>query len=808
MDAGIVGPDMPQPTPFDPQVVAMTDEERGKPKTRKRPQPVDVSEKNRPEIAQRVLRFLREDRRARERDLQLRKQRYAKLMQFEPSQSDMDGASNVQLSDILATSLKMEDQIQNSVISTRPIMNSRALADVNKERERKVDLLTDYQFFIEQNGEDLIEQLTADFFRDGQFTALTHWVREFRKIQTVRHWPPIPFGGEPKTYFKQILDQAFGDSAYRAVDDSDGWDWDVTDQGMDLRVRFYTEEDPDGVLMETSGEPEVFSGPCVLRYGYEDVLAPMWSLNLQSPGPSNPGGAPHVILVDYPTRDEIIRGVEAGYYDLISEDDLEGIEGFRDWSDGDRDLARQKHEIRGHGPTPTSGGSEEQDHRQLRRLICFDVWKGLDVVWWVLEGPDLLLRARPLTEFCPGLRPMRPVAHARCIAVQDTWIGMGIPELMESIHDFKVATYNQMVDAAALEINPFFKYRQSSNLKPEDIILGPGMGIPMQNPQTDLIFERIQAQATQVGTNLIALAQQQEERLTLVGDLQVGQIPTGKSAALRTSGGIQQVLAQGEARPERMLRRFFGGLKQIFTHMYQLDRHFLTDEKKFRALGELLQPKEDPIIVIDRAADLGDTHFEFGANVLNSSKVALQASLQEMMTILGNPLMFQMGITTPDGFFRLLRDYTQSLGQNGEKYMSPPTPMASNPPILAAEALTMIMNGQPPMGPPAEGDFEAHIQALMQALSAPGGDGIPLSEALSSSERQAVALYVQSLQQQAMQAEQQFQMMQAAQQFQDSQQQQGGAQGGGKPKPPPTGQVSGPKEQMDEAMPMGTGTPQ
>jgi len=782
--------------------LATTQEDLTAERTRTRPQPVKLEGNERQEIVDRVLRFFREDDQAREGDKRLREQRYAKLMQFEQSQR-IDGGSNMQLSDIMAVSLRMEDQIQNSVMSTRPIINSRARLEVNRQRERKTDLMLDQQFFVEQDGEGLIETLTTNFFRDGMFVTLTHWVREFRKVMYTRHWEPIPFGVPIRKHFESILLQAYGKGSYREVKGSDGWDWDLYDEGGEKYLaRFYT--DDDGVVLEVQGEPIVFNGPCVLPYDYEDVLAPLWSLNLQPPGPSNPHGAPHVILVDYPTRDEIIRGVEQGYYDLIEMSDLDGIEGFRDWSDGDRELARQRHELRGQGMTYAQGDQDDGDHRQLRRMLCFDVWRGLDVVWWVLDGPGLLLRARPLTEMCPGLPPRRPIAHAACFGVQGTWLGMGIPELMESNHDFMTCTFNQMVDAASLELQPFFTYRQSSNLKPEDIVLGIGVGIPTQNPQADIVFQRVAAQATQIGVNLITLAERLAEKLTSVGDLQVGQIPTGKSAALRTSSGIQQVLAQGEARPERMLRRFFGGLRQIFEHMYQLDRHFLPDEKKFRAVG-VARPEEDPIVAIDRVSDLGETHFEFGANVLNSSKVALQSALNEMLTLMANPLMLQTGIAQPDGIYRVLVDYFAALGQNAEKYVSKPTPQAANPPILAAEALTAIMQGLIPAGPPAEGDFQLHIQSFTQLLGQPGADGIPLAAALSPQEKERAALYLQTVQQQALQAQQQMAMMAAAQQFQAARQQMPSSPGGGDQPAQPIVQKN---EAMDESMPAGTGTPQ
>jgi len=48
-----------------------------------------------------------------------------------------------------------------------------------------------------------------------------------------------------------------------------------------------------------------------------------------------------------------------------------------------------------------------------------------------------------------------------------------------------------------------------------------------------------------------------------------------------------------------------------------------------------------------------------------------------------------------------------------EKYINPPSPEAMLPPILAEEALTAIIGGQMPAGPPMEGS-RSHLNKLQQ----------------------------------------------------------------------------------------------
>lgn len=718
-----------------------------------------------------------------------------------------EGASDVQLPDIMAACLRTEDTLCNAAMSTRPMVNTKATSELDKERERKNDLLLDYQWYTEQPGEETVECGAVNFVRDGQMTGIVRWIKEHRKDMYVRDWNAIPAGMEPRQHFKSIVEKVFSPGSWVELEDSDGWDWLVTQGKQEFLVRFYTKDDGD-VEMQVEAEVETYCGPRVVLYDYEDVLAPYWSLNLQPPGPSNPHGAPHVVFVDYPTKDEILRLVESGFYDLVTAKDLRGIEDVGDWTDSDREIARVRGSIRGNDITDPREAPE--DHKQLRRLICYDVWEGLDVVWTVLcSDKPHLLRARPLGEVSPGIPPMRNIFHTVMIPVQGTWVGMGLPELMESMHDFQVENFNLMVDASNYEIYPIISYDPSSNLKPEEMrqSLSPNACIPIRNPGQNLVFNRLAPQSGAVCANMIAMGQNYNESLTSIGDLQMGKIPTGKSSALRTAGGVQQVLAQGEARPERILRRFFKGITQAHALMHRLNAHFLPDEKKFRVI-DVTQPDEDPFVSVQRQEDLKDFRFSFHASVLNSSKVMQQQALESAMGVLIGPLDLQFGTTTPDTVYRLKSDWLKAQGLRPEHYINKPSPMASEPPIFAVDALNAIMHGEIPKGTPAEGDFDTHLQAFQAALGMVDEAGVPLLRTLSDQEKQKVAIYVQQVKQQKLIAEQQARAMAAAQQFQQQQGQQpggGGANAGGANTEQP---MVNKNEQLNESLPQGTGTPQ
>src|SRR3990167_8913468 len=102
------------------------DTDRGEVRKRPRPPPIKLDAHGGPEqIVQRVMKFARACHQADEQGIGMREQRYPKLMKFGRAVGEpWDGSSNSQLCDMFAVSLRMEDQIQNSVMSSRPIVNS------------------------------------------------------------------------------------------------------------------------------------------------------------------------------------------------------------------------------------------------------------------------------------------------------------------------------------------------------------------------------------------------------------------------------------------------------------------------------------------------------------------------------------------------------------------------------------------------------------------------------------------------------------------------------------------------------------
>lgn len=738
-------------------------------RTRKR---IDSLNVKREDIIKRIKDFYTKDNEDRAPEIEARLQRYAKYRMWREGKDwPWPNATEFANPDMMTASMRLQDTLHNAVMSQRPPVMAKAANPADKEKEETINNLIDYQLFEEQPGENIVGQLADDFVNEGFFTAYTPWIKESRYVQQVKKYDPIPEGMAPVDYFLEFLKGLYPKASF--VPDKTGWDWKILLDDKRGTASFFTDKD-DRVELEYGMESVVFDGPKAIRCDMQDILHPARCENLQIQSPSNPNGASHVIKRDFPSVDEIKRLRAEGYYDLMTEDDEKKL-GIVRMDTSYQESAEQKDVMQGHAEQSEKPDGAES-HKTLTRLICFDCFDvngdGLDedVVFTFILETETLCRVKYLGQVFPSNPPRRPFAEGQLFPVPGRRYAIGILEMMEGLHDLSTQFFEQGGDAGTIANSPFFFYRASSSMRPEVIRMLPGEGYPITDPKNDVNFPTFGNQNQAFMFNMQSLLTQMTEKLTNIGDLQLGRVPQGKASALRTVAGMQTVLGQGDARPERVLRRFFLGLTQIFENFHALNEVHLPAKKRFMMSGPI-DPRKDPYRVVENMSDIrGKFRFTFSANVLNTSKEAIQAALQDIMAAYISPLAIQMGLLKPDGAYRLLRDYGRSKGQDPDKYLSPPTPAAMQPPINAEEAIAMIMDGFMPSGSPMEGTQE-HFQKLQEYANSDefaylSMEVIPLFRA-----------YLEQVAQMVAQEQAQAALLQAAGQFQK------GAQPGALPGP-------------------------
>lgn len=722
-----------------------------------------------------------------------------------------ENASNAHLPIIMTDVQRTEDTLHNAVLSTRPVMNAKAANRVAESKEKTIDKLLDHQLFIENSAEVRIGNLISAFCQDGQFIAYIPHIKEKQKVSRANvldyPGPGVSWDG----WIMQKLLELYPKSTIMPGRNAP-WNWVVreehplTGEIVEKKIDVYQDSPEDQVQLVCHSNETIFDGPALIPKELEDIVVPGRSENLQPKCMANPTGASHVFMVEYPTKDEILKLVDSGFYDEVTEEELETIKGTSHPTGDARDPEAQKvlqDDLTGVTPNQKSNPKEDSFTRIMyfgRADLDNDGFEE-EVVYWFLQEPQILLRARYLTEVYPAVPLRRPFAMAKYIPVNGQFYAIGLIELMESGYDIIKKTFDQMVDSGDLTNTPWGFYRPMSGINPEVMRMGPGDLYPTNNPKEDVHYPTLPQGMSAYGHNLIAMVSQILDQTTLVGQLQLGGVPQGKSAALRTTSNMQALLQQGDARPERVLRRFFVGLAEIWMQFHELNQVFLPKDKKFRISTAVSKEKDPYITIPNRDYISGRVEFEFGASILNTNRALATSALQDMLGMLVNPLLIQLGLVTPANLYVLLSDSIKARGQEPEKYITPPNndPFAGIK-ISVEDAIMTIMNGMTPYGSPME-PLEEHLQKLQEFAADP------------ENMKHFTPPQIKMLAQYAANRIQEMQQMQAQQQMlanAASMQQQVGGQGGAPMQgatgtPPNTGvggnaKVQG-KEMLDESLP-------
>jgi hypothetical protein len=736
-----------------------------------------------------------------------RLQRYAKMRGWlEPKTYPWPDASNVYLPLMMTDSLQMQDTLHNGVMSQRPVMNPQPENPADKEAAQTVADLLDFQLFVEQQGEKKVASLAQSFTDDGTMYSFQAWITDEQDTEQVETFPALDPTTPVDFQLRTRIEGIFSDQKEAAiVEGATPWMWDVKwftehRKPQTATVDFYSHDDG-RLLCVVKRKLVIYDGPSVQPKTEEDIVYPSRCENLQPPSPSNPSGAHHVALVDYPSKDEIKRLIKSKYYDLPDAaakkrlDEEEATMGVGRQSADDP----EQHKIQKDALTGHTYGNSDVASETYTRIMMFARWDvdgdGLDenVVFWILKEHNLLLRARLMQEMFPSAEGRRPLMSEQFIPVPGQVRGIGLLELLEQIQDAMKILVDQSIDKNTLVNTPFFFFRPASGVRPETIRMAPGEGYPVANPTQDIAWSQIPNPDQTGSLNFLAMFNQWAERQAVIGELQFGRVPQGKSSALRTTAGMMSVLQQGAARPERIIRRFFMGLAEVYTQMHELNTINLQPKKQYRVLG-MATPGADPYRTLDDPSKIkGRFQFEFKANSLNTNKAVKGQILQQLGAMTFNPMTFQMNLVSPENYYNWLNDIYKESGQDPNRYINPPTPQSAMPKINAEQAMGCMLHGVIPEQYPSEGP-QMHLHRLQQLLPQLQQEG-----AVDMAFMVLYNTYVNKVQSYAVQAQQ---LAQAAGQFSGmlsgsggGQPAQGDAQAGGQAMPQPQGQLT------DESLP-------
>lgn len=718
--------------------------------------------------------------------MERRLQRYAKLRGWlEPKTYPWNDAANTHVTLIQEGSLRIEAGLFNATQATRPLMQAKSLHRVDADREDRITKTIDAQLFGEvPHFRQLLDDWISAFVEDGTAVVFCPWVRDQRRVVLTKFIPPAPAGVTDENLWISLqVARLLGAVAVETLD-GDGLRYRAIgpDQERRTRLRDYKVEvfdtDGDDLEVEIRYDAEIFDGPVPRLLELEDVLVPTRVANLQPPADWNPLGAPYVFLRQVIRLDTVKRLMESGQWNRLDAQGFDAIvAAVRAGapampSASSSALQEQRDDLEGREHRPVEAEREEEYGALSGTFfLCFDRWpisgQVTDVQWIINADAKRLCDARRLTDLYPSERPRRPLATNWFIRVKNRFYGISYPELMESIYDLVKTLLDQNFDAGTLSNLPFFFYSMSSAFPVDTVRLAPGEGYPVPgDPRAGVYFPALPTKDQTWSFNMMGFLLQMAERLRGFSDLQVGRVPTGKASALRTVGTTVALLQQADVRADQILLRFLDGLRELWTIVHHLNRHFLPATREFRLAGPVEPGQEAYLDVTREELDI-DAEFAFEASFLNSNAAVLAQTMTELLGVLISPFLLQAGIVTPEHAYRLVRDFIKARKQDPDRYVIPPGG-ATGPRLSVEDVIALLQAGHPlPLGTqPLESPAEAVKKAMAYLQSDQFGLLPPATVPLF---RQ----YLDSLGQQVRQA----QLAQAALLFQQ-QMMQGGSGGG------------------------------
>lgn len=756
--------------------------ERKPRKARKRAFKIDHDE-----VTKRVLDGLRRDLDDREPKMTMRAERNIKIRGWGDTTTNWpwEGAANYPVPIIMIALLRTKAGMENALKAMHPMLMAKALQKENQGKEEPINDLLDYQFFIENMGEKKIDAFVSNLCEDEAAYIFSHYVREEETVHDIK----VLEGLDPLAdYIPQLLliiqeGLVLPEVINATQDDKDGWVWEVEYKDENritraARVEFF-ERDDEKLEAHIAKKVRIHDGPFCEILDFEDVVFPARSGNLQPPSAANPYGAEHVNRHFKISLDGVKRGKAAGIYDLITDEDLEELENYGSPMKTGNQIERAKEAKDEQEGVVAATAAGRSDLIGIEHYGRWDVnGDGLeeDVIFWLVADTGFsnakILKATYLTEQYPTLPPRRPFSHDAFINIPNRVLGISLAELLESTQDISQRLMNQHINWGDITNAPVGFYRASSSMKPENIWYEPGELIALDDPQNDISFPQWPTKDGSYTLNTMGLVQQFAERLQMFSDVSVGRIPTGKASAMRNVGTVTSLLGQADVRSEQVLRRALGVLGEVYQSFHSLNKKFLPAVKQFRMIG--VSAENDPYKEVKPEDITADVNFEFKATMFNTNKQMLAQSLREAIALTISPLAMQAGIITAEEFYKLLAAMYRALELDPDEFLHRPAEMDMGPKLLAEDVLSMIIDGQVPMGRPAEAFAELHLQKLTQLIQDPR-----FAQGINAAQQVVLQGWIQNVQQ-LVQREQL--MQQAAASFQgQARQGQEGEGGGGSP---------------------------
>ena len=323
----------------------------------------------------------------------------------------------------------------------------------------------------------------------------------------------------------------------------------------------------------------------------------------------------------------------------------------------------------------------------------------------------------------------RPLVVGRYFPIPFRFYGLSFPEIVRNIQEEINTIHNQRVDFGTLQNMPWYFYRASSMQSPTPVEIRPGVGVPIENPASDVMMPHFQGSSA-FGQAEEALLYQYFERLTGLTDLALGRQPN-RVGATRTATGVASLLSEAGLRFKTSMSAFQRFWIEIFSHVLALNQQYLPPGKEFRVTGKY----PERIRIEDRNEIAGRFDIRLAATTEVLNREIMREDSATILTTLANPAWVQVGLVGVRGIDRVLRDFLRAYGKDPDFYLETQT----NEVVRSPEEELAILIGGGEIRPNPSENVQEHLMKHQTQLRDPVVIQVLSAEALSQLQRHIVA---------------------------------------------------------------------
>jgi hypothetical protein len=376
-----------------------------------------------------------------------------------------------------------------------------------------------------------------------------------------------------------------------------------------------------------------------------------------------------------------------------------------------QDITEELDKVEGADSTDMASGgfvTGDPDRRYIEQYR----WEGLieegpktiRAIVWVCAKTEKVFRVTRLEDVAPGAESS--VVKFEWLPVPKRWYPIGFVEWVQHVQAELDGIHNQRLDAGLISMVPFGFYEPTAGFSKEILSLEIGKLYPVRNAQ-GVNFPRMNW-SPQWSFQEEAGVWQYGYQQAGLNEPSAGSFVSKRQSAsefLGTSGAVDlrtDYIVEGIARSFRdLLYRIFSLYKRNARPGRIFQVTTIDGERRFRSLDpNLLKTKMQISLTADTQRLSQQLQRDISVN---------------MLSLLMNPILFQLGVVKPDTVYRALEKVAASMGYTGVPLYKPDVPPMSDPPHIENQK---IAHGEAVAPSPMEA-FGEHLSVHMSLLSDP-----------------------------------------------------------------------------------------